>query len=112
MRVRFHVSVYLQIMSILKVARMGHPCCARKRASREKRTPHAPMRLIDDSGNTMREYHGVGLAAPQMHRGCGCSSRCSIPAMTMTSAGRLNRSPSSTPNHRCRSAVVEDWEAA
>jgi peptide deformylase len=56
-------------MSILKVARMGHPVL---------RTPAAPLersdiknaavqRLIDDMMDTMAEYHGVGLAAPQVH---------------------------------------------
>ncbi|HTM04223.1 MAG TPA: peptide deformylase [Vicinamibacterales bacterium] len=56
-------------MSILKVARMGHPVlrtCARalepailKGSSTQK--------LIDDMLETMHEYHGVGLAAPQVH---------------------------------------------
>ncbi len=56
-------------MSILKVARMGHPVL---------RTPTRPLepseidtppiqRLIDDMFDTMREYRGIGLAAPQVH---------------------------------------------
>jgi peptide deformylase len=56
-------------MSILKVARMGHPVL---------RTPARPIdrpaiksaavqRLIEDMMDTMTEYHGVGLAAPQIH---------------------------------------------
>ena len=56
-------------MSILKVARMGHPVLRAKARPLEKseiRT--APMqKLIDDMLDTMREYHGVGLAAPQVH---------------------------------------------
>ena len=54
---------------ILKVARLGHPVV---------RTPAQPVdpaqistpefqRLIDDMIETMREYSGVGLAAPQVH---------------------------------------------
>ncbi|MEO8258550.1 MAG: peptide deformylase [Acidobacteriota bacterium] len=58
-------------MSILKVARMGHPVLrgkARPLDRAELRKP--PMqRLIDDMIETMVEYHGVGLAAPQVHEG-------------------------------------------
>jgi peptide deformylase len=54
---------------ILKVARLGHPVI---------RTPSQPVakdtiasqpiqRLLDDMIDTMREYDGVGLAAPQVH---------------------------------------------
>ncbi len=54
---------------ILKVARLGHPVI---------RTPAYPIdpakiatpefqRLLDDMVETMREYSGVGLAAPQVH---------------------------------------------
>ena len=56
-------------MSILKVARMGHPVLrarARPLDRREIRTP-AIQKLIDDMIETMEEYHGVGLAAPQVH---------------------------------------------
>jgi peptide deformylase len=58
-------------MSILKVARMGHPVLRQRgrpidRA--ELRTPPL-QKLIDDLIETMREYNGVGLAAPQVHAG-------------------------------------------
>jgi peptide deformylase len=56
-------------MAILKVARMGHPVL-RARAKTvdpaQIKTP-AFQRLIDDMFETMREYQGVGLAAPQIH---------------------------------------------
>jgi len=56
-------------MAILKVARLGHPVL---------RTPARPLdpgdvksariqQLIDDMFETMTEYQGVGLAAPQVH---------------------------------------------
>jgi peptide deformylase len=58
-------------MSILKVARMGHPVL-RARASAvdpaEIKSPRM-QQLIDDMLETMKEYNGVGLAAPQVHVG-------------------------------------------
>jgi len=56
-------------MSILKVSRLGHPVL------REKARPLTPaflaksstQTLIDNMIETMFEYHGVGLAAPQVH---------------------------------------------
>jgi len=56
-------------MSILKVSRLGHPVL------REKARPLTPaflarpstQTLIDNMIETMFEYHGVGLAAPQIH---------------------------------------------
>jgi peptide deformylase len=56
-------------MSILKVARMGHPVLrqvARKVDPAEIKTP-AFQKLVDDMIETMREYDGIGLAAPQVH---------------------------------------------
>jgi peptide deformylase len=56
-------------MSILKVARMGHPVLrtrARALEPHEIRTAKIQT-LIDDMFETMREYQGVGLAAPQVH---------------------------------------------
>jgi peptide deformylase len=56
-------------MSILKVARMGHPVLrARARPLDRSTLRSAPVqKLIDDMIDTMVEYHGVGLAAPQVH---------------------------------------------
>ena len=56
-------------MAILKVARMGHPVLrakARPLQASEIRAPEV-QRLIDDMFDTMHEYQGVGLAAPQVH---------------------------------------------
>ena len=56
-------------MAILKVARMGHPVLrakARPLQAAEIRSAEV-QRLIDDMFDTMREYSGVGLAAPQVH---------------------------------------------
>jgi peptide deformylase len=56
-------------MSILKVARMGHPVLRAKAKALDKATiASSPVqKLIDDMMETMAEYHGVGLAAPQVH---------------------------------------------
>ncbi len=56
-------------MAILKVSRLGHPVI------REKTLPvrtneiksQGIQQLIDNMIETMREYDGVGLAAPQVH---------------------------------------------
>ena len=56
-------------MSILKVSRMGHPVLRKKM----KPVPPAEIgsqsiqNLIDNMTQTMIEYNGVGLAAPQVH---------------------------------------------
>ena len=56
-------------MSILKVARMGHPVLRLRAKALDKAGIRAPatQKLIDDMLETMYEYHGVGLAAPQVH---------------------------------------------
>jgi peptide deformylase len=58
-------------MSILKIARIGHPVI---RTAAEPVPPKAfgdPafQKLIDDMQETMYEYEGVGVAAPQVHVG-------------------------------------------
>ena len=56
-------------MSILKVARMGHPVLRTKARAVEPAEIATPafQKLIDDMFETMREYSGIGLAAPQIH---------------------------------------------
>ena len=58
-------------MSILKVARMGHPVLrARAKALDPGDIKSSKIQLlIDDMFETMKEYQGVGLAAPQVHQG-------------------------------------------
>jgi peptide deformylase len=58
-------------MSILKVARMGHPVLRERARPLEKSDLRSPLvqTLIDDMIETMHEYTGVGLAAPQVHAG-------------------------------------------
>ena len=56
-------------MSILKVARMGHPVLRRKARPLEPDEIRSPafQQLIDDMFETMAECQGIGLAAPQVH---------------------------------------------
>jgi peptide deformylase len=58
-------------MSILKVARMGHPVLRQKARPIDKQELMDPrmQKLIDDMIETMHEYSGIGLAAPQIHEG-------------------------------------------
>jgi peptide deformylase len=58
-------------MSILKVARMGHPVLRERARPLDKSDikSAALQKLVDDMIDTMHEYHGVGLAAPQVHEG-------------------------------------------
>jgi len=58
-------------MSILKVARMGHPVLRERARPLDRSELRDPLlqKLVDDMIETMNEYHGVGLAAPQIHEG-------------------------------------------
>ena len=57
-------------MSILKVARMGHPVLRAKARPVDKSEIKSAnvQQLIDSMIDTMFEYSGVGLAAPQVHQ--------------------------------------------
>lgn len=56
-------------MAILKVARLGHPVLRMKAEPVDPKEINAPafQAFLDDMIETMREYDGVGLAAPQVH---------------------------------------------
>jgi len=56
-------------MAILKVARLGHPVIRTPSVAVPKERIGSPelQRFLDDMIETMREYDGVGLAAPQVH---------------------------------------------
>src|SRR5215831_12319543 len=101
-------------MSILKVARMGHPVL---RAKAKALTPgdikHAAVQqLIDDMLDTMIEYHGVGLAAPQIHEGL----RIFVAVLDMPkpeSRDDADSEPITVINPEIATIgdeVVEDWE--
>lgn len=50
---------------------MGHPVLRERARPLEKSDLRDPLvqKLIDDMIETMHEYHGVGLAGPQVHEG-------------------------------------------
>ena len=56
-------------MSILKVCHLGHPVLRMesRRVSPESLASASTQKFIDDMLETMVEYYGVGLAAPQVH---------------------------------------------
>ena len=56
-------------MAIRKVARLGHPVLRQmaRDLSRAEILSEETRRLVADMVETMREYGGVGLAAPQVH---------------------------------------------
>lgn len=98
-------------MSILKVARMGHPVLrARARALDRHEIKSADVQqLIDDMIDTMIEYHGVGLAAPQVHEGLRLFVAAIGPGDGDEPGGEpiVIVNPEITP---VGSDVVEDWE--
>ena len=97
-------------MAILKVARMGHPVLRAKARALDKAEIKSPatQKLIDDMIDTMVEYHGVGLAAPQVHE----SVRIFVAALDSADEGE-EPEPVVLINPEISvigSDVVEDWE--
>ena len=97
-------------MSILKVARMGHPVLRKKARALDRTEIKSPavQKLIDDMIDTMLEYHGVGLAAPQIHEGL----RLFIAALDVDDEGHAAEpvvmiNPEILPVGQ---ETVEDWE--
>ena len=98
-------------MSILKIARMGHPALrAKTRAiDRGEIKTATVQRLIDDMIETMIEYHGVGLAAPQVHEGI----RIFIADLAAKDDDKVEAEPVVVINPEVTAVgidIVEDWE--
>jgi peptide deformylase len=96
-------------MSILKVARMGHPVLREVADEVDPTTVRSPafQRLIDDMIETMVEYHGVGLAAPQVH----ASLRVFV--AHLDTDGRAESEPIAIVNPEIEvvgDVIVEGWE--
>jgi peptide deformylase len=95
-------------MSILKVCRLGHPVLRQKAqaVSPEALASSATQTLIDNMIETMVEYTGVGLAAPQIHESLQLAvieskgPRGDIPLTVLVN-------PSLTILDK---SLVEDWE--
>jgi len=98
-------------VSILKVARMGHPVlrAVARALDRAEITGAATQRLIDDMIDTMVEYHGVGLAGPQVHE----SVRLFVANLDSAEDGETASEPLAIINPEITivgSETVEDWE--
>jgi peptide deformylase len=100
-------------MSILKVARMGHPVLREKAKPIDRAAIASPSvrQLIDDMIETMREYHGIGLAAPQVHE----SVRIFVAGLEKEDArtGETEIVPIAVVNPEITALgrdLVEDWE--
>jgi peptide deformylase len=100
-------------MSILKVARLGHPVLRTKAAAVEPRdiTSLPIQKLIDDMIATMQEYHGIGLAGPQVHE----SVRVFIAGLEKEDrrTGQIEIVPTPIVNPEVTPLgrdLVEDWE--
>ena len=96
-------------MSILKVARMGHPVLRQKARAVEKHElkSAAMQQFIDDLFETMREYSGVGLAAPQVHAGVR------VFVAHLDTDGRGESEPIAIVNPEIEvvgDAIIEGWE--
>ena len=98
-------------MSILKVARMGHPVLRAKARALERTDIKSAttQKLIDDMIETMHEYRGVGLAAPQVH----LSIRLFVATLDSGEEGEPAPEPLAIINPEIvpvGSEIVEDWE--
>lgn len=91
---------------------MGHPVLrAKARPLERSEIRSAPIqKLIDDMMETMSEYHGVGLAAPQIHE----SVRLFVAVIDESNGGSEEEAePIALINPEISivgSDVVEDWE--
>ena len=54
-------------MSILKIAKLGHPVLLRKATKIDNFATDSLKKTIYDMSETMIDYNGIGLAAPQVH---------------------------------------------
>jgi peptide deformylase len=98
-------------MSILKVSRMGHPVLRERARPLDRNEVRHPLiqKLIDDMMETMVEYHGVGLAAPQVHEGL----RLFVASLDLAGDDKERAetiaiiNPEITP---ASTATEEDWE--
>jgi peptide deformylase len=90
---------------------MGHPVLRRKARAldRAELKDAALQKLIDDMIETMVEYHGVGLAAPQVHEGL----RLFVASVEHDESGQPAAAPIAIINPEITPIgrdVDEDWE--
>ena len=54
-------------MSILKIAKIGHPILLKKTKEIKKIGSDSVKKIVFDMSETMLDTKGIGLAAPQVH---------------------------------------------
>ena len=54
-------------MSILKIAKLGHPVLLKESIEIKQFSTDSLKKIVYDMSETMIDYNGVGLAAPQVH---------------------------------------------
>jgi len=88
---------------------MGHPVLRERARPLDKSDikSAAIQKLIDDMIDTMHEYHGVGLAAPQVHEGLRVFVALLDEDPDAKSEAAVIINPEIAPNG---SAVEEGWE--
>jgi peptide deformylase len=103
-------------MAIRKVSRMGHPVLrdtARPLSEADIRTPEL-QRLIDDMFDTMTEYQGIGLAAPQVYEGVRlfvAGTDAGLPLRDMSDDAPMARVALINPEITIAGKAIEvDWE--
>tara|TARA_B100001123_G_C14709051_1_gene788393 strand:+ start:70 stop:642 length:573 start_codon:yes stop_codon:yes gene_type:complete len=61
------LKVYISIVTILKIAKIGHPILLQKTKEVKEIGSDYIKKIIFDMSETMIDANGVGLAAPQVH---------------------------------------------
>ena len=95
-------------MSILKVSRLGNPVLRRQseHLTQKQLEDPATQTLIDNMIVTMVEYHGVGLAAPQVHE-----SLCLAVIESKGPRGEIPLTVLVNPEVKVLDQeMIEDWE--
>jgi peptide deformylase len=90
---------------------MGHPVLRARALTVDRADIRRPtlQKLIDDLIETMFEYHGVGLAAPQVHEGV----RVFVATLSSADGDSEDRAPVAIINPQITvvgADVIEDWE--
>ena len=54
-------------MSILKISKIGHPILLKECSEIKEFSSDSLKKIVYDMSETMLDYNGIGLAAPQVH---------------------------------------------
>ena len=65
--VKLNLKVYISSVSILKIAKIGHPILLKKTKEVKEIGSDSIKKIVYDMSETMLDTNGAGLAAPQIH---------------------------------------------